>query len=196
MAADQAVTALLNHIATLLAQHNSGIAETAIAELNAASNRPVVKPPQHVAQCSELDTLLDKPLSPTLAILASARHAVHWADSGGAAKPNAIQRRLAFAELIGPTGMIENARCRVGLFLQCPETAYPVHKHAAEELYLVLSGTAHWQKESMDSCWHAPGTFIHHASWQTHAMTTSAEPLLAIWCWSGDIRFEQYEIVA
>jgi len=137
--------------------------------------------------------MLTKPVSPILAALANVHRAIHWADTGGAAKPDAIQRRLAFAELIGPGGMIRNIHCRVGLFLQRAHTMYPAHKHAAEELFLVLSGTAYWKKESADAQWHEPGTFIHHSSWESHAMTTKSEPLLTVWCWTGNISFDAYK---
>lgn len=194
MAADQALGALINHVATLLERHDSDIARCAITELNMAIKSPVVKQPQRIAQCEELDQLLIAPHSSALNVLAETQHSIHWADSGGAAKPGAIQSRLAFAELIGPNGMILNSHCRVGLFLQCAHTIYPAHQHAAEELFLILSGTAHWKRESLSAVWHPPGTFIHHTSWESHAMTTEAEPMLAIWCWTGDIRFEQYSI--
>jgi dimethylpropiothetin dethiomethylase len=91
--------------------------------------------------------------------------------------------------------MFRHADCRVGLFLQGRHTAYPVHRHAAEELYLVLSGTACWQRGSQTPGLLVPGTFIHHASWEAHAMTTVDDPLLAIWCWTGEIGFEHYEIL-
>lgn len=194
MKIDQPLGILLNHIATLFERHNSDIARCAVAELKSSVNCPVVKQPQRIAQCHALDDLLVMPSSPSLMVLADTQQAIHWADSGGAAKPNAVQRRLAFAELIGPNGMIVNANCRVGLFLQCARTIYPAHEHAAEELFLVLSGTALWQRNLLNSTWHSPGSFVHHASWESHAMTSEAEPMLAVWCWIGDIRFNQYRL--
>ncbi|MFK7859332.1 MAG: dimethylsulfonioproprionate lyase family protein [Granulosicoccus sp.] len=194
MAVDRSITSLIAHISTLLEEHDSDIANRAVAELKVAIKCPVVKSPQRVAQCEALDAMLINPFSHHMLPLANAQHGIHWAGSGGAAKPEAVQNRLAFAELVGPGGMIRNPHCRVGLFLQCAQTTYPVHRHAAEELYLVLGGTAHWQSDSMGARFHTPGNFIHHASWETHSMTTANEPLLAVWCWTGDIRFDQYEI--
>lgn len=179
----------------LFAQHDSDIARTAIAALSKARHSAITKQPKQIAQCNVLDPVLSCPASQTLALLAEAQPSLHWSDSGGARKPAAVQRRLAFVELIGPTGMFQNTQCRIGFFLQCGHCSYPLHRHAAEELYLVLSGKAIWHKDAMDPAWHSPGSFIHHTSWQTHAMTTVSEPLLALWCWTGEIAFEQYELV-
>jgi len=44
--------------------------------------------------------------------------------------------------------MVINETCRVGLFFQSQNTDYPNHRHAAEELYLVVSGNALWSNES------------------------------------------------
>jgi dimethylpropiothetin dethiomethylase len=195
MVPDSQLTALLQHIATLYSQHDSAIARVAVASLNTAVHSPLVRLPQRIGQCDQLDPLLVEPSSASLAVLAQAQHILHWSDSGGAAKPAAVQSQLAFVELLGPSGMISHADCRVGLFLQGRHTAYPVHRHAAEELYLVLSGTACWQRGSQTPALLAPGTFVHHASWEAHAMTTVEDPLLAIWCWTGEIGFEHYEIL-
>ena len=64
-----------------------------------------------------------------------------------------------------------------------PATHYPRHRHEAEEIYLPLSGTAAWQQG--DARWRdrPPGTLIHHAGNEPHAMRTGAGPLLALYLW-------------
>src|SRR5271157_2760438 len=69
-----------------------------------------------------------------------------------------------------------------------PDIEYPAHSHEAEELYLPLAGHAWWRSARSDWRLRAPGTWIHHPSWTTHAMRTHAEPLLAAYVWrAGDL---------
>jgi hypothetical protein len=75
-----------------------------------------------------------------------------------------------------------------GILLLGRETEYPAHSHEAEELYLPLAGHAWWRSAQSDWRLRAPGTWIHHPSWTTHAMRTRAEPLLAAYVWrAGDL---------
>ena len=76
---------------------------------------------------------------------------------------------------------------RFGVYFQNPGTWYPLHHHAAEELYLILSGTAEWTRDGIDGQPEPPGTLIHHAPHERHATRTLGEPLLALWVWLGDI---------
>lgn len=100
-----------------------------------------------------------------------------------------------FCRIAGEGGLFEIENFRCGLYIQMPNSYYPPHKHAAVELYLPLSGTAHWQVDEDPFQPVAPGTLIHHATYQPHATTTYAEPLLAFWSWTGDTRFETYSFV-
>ncbi len=99
-------------------------------------------------------------------------------------------------EIAGPTGMIQTDACRWGFFLQNADHDYPERLHAAEELYFVVSGMAEWTREGEASTLRPPGSFIHHASWQPHAMRTVSQPLLAMWGWTGNIDYGQYRIVS
>jgi len=94
-------------------------------------------------------------------------------------------RNYGYTEIVGPTSAWRSDVLRCGFFLLGPDTHYPRHHHAAEELYLCLSGTAAWG--AGDAPWRdrPPGTVIHHASGEPHAMRTAAEPLLALYLWHG-----------
>ncbi len=116
-----------------------------------------------------------------------------WTD-GGFSLPAAIKGRNAYAELIGPEGPVVSAKCRFGLYLQAPDCLYPPHSHAAEELYLLISGPVEWQLDD-STPFTPPGSgLVHHLPWQKHAMRTGASPLLALWAWLGDIRYGTYTI--
>ena len=75
-----------------------------------------------------------------------------------------------------------------------PRPAYPPHCHHAEEFYLILSGTALWGLDLGSEAPIAPGGWSHHAPDQWHATRTTAEPLLALWGWLGDLDFASYRI--
>jgi hypothetical protein len=90
-----------------------------------------------------------------------------------------------WSEILGESGPIAAGRIACGLLLLGPSTHYPRHRHEAEEIYLPLHGTADWQQG--DAVWRerTPGTLIHHASDEPHAMRTGAVPMLALYLWRG-----------
>ena len=109
--------------------------------------------------------------------------------------PDSFRGRFTYVELVGPCGMTANDDISFGLYLQQCDTIYPSHWHAAQEDYLVVSGTALWQIESQGFVAQEPGTHIVHGSNQPHATTTLQDPLLALWFWQGDIRDSTYRVV-
>ncbi|HEY1783660.1 MAG TPA: dimethylsulfonioproprionate lyase family protein [Roseiarcus sp.] len=94
-----------------------------------------------------------------------------------------------YNEWVGQRGAFVSDRVACGVLLLGPETEYPDHAHAAEELYLPLAGRASWRSDQSDWRLRPPGTWIHHSSWTGHAMRTSQEPLLAAYVWrAGDLQ--------
>jgi histidine ammonia-lyase len=92
-----------------------------------------------------------------------------------------------WSEILGSgNGSLASERIACGFLILGPSTHYPRHRHEAEEMYLPLSGTAAWQQG--DAVWRerAPGTLIHHASDEPHAMRTGDSPLLALYLWRSD----------
>jgi hypothetical protein len=91
-----------------------------------------------------------------------------------------------WSEIFGGHGPLAGGRIACGFLILGPSTLYPRHRHEAEEMYLPLSGVASWQQG--DSVWRerTPGTPIHHASNEPHAMRTGARPLLALYLWRGN----------
>jgi hypothetical protein len=93
-----------------------------------------------------------------------------------------------WSEWIGGRGPFVSDVMACGVLLLGAGTEYPAHSHEAEELYLPLAGRAWWRSGESEWRLRAPGTWIHHPSWTTHAMRTSAEPLLAAYVWrAGDL---------
>jgi hypothetical protein len=91
----------------------------------------------------------------------------------------------AWCEILGPKGLQSRLRIACGFLVLGPHTRYPRHRHAAEEIYLPLSGTAQWQQGDGNWRRRAPGALIHHLSEEPHAMHTADAPLLALYLWRG-----------
>ena len=95
----------------------------------------------------------------------------------------------AYTEVIGPTAALASGKFACGFLLLGADVLYPRHRHEAREIYVPLSGTAQWQQA--DALWRerAPGSIIHHATDEPHAMRTGDDPLLALYLWqSADLR--------
>ena len=112
-----------------------------------------------------------------------------------AAVPADFVARSGAAELIGPDGSIPSDDFRFGLFLIDADSDYQRHRHAADEIYLVIGGRAEWRVES-DASWSArtAGQWMDVASMTPHAIRTGAEPVAMLYSWTGDITFDSYEV--
>lgn len=84
--------------------------------------------------------------------------------------------------IVGPGGLEDRHDVWVGLSLLAPGVRYPDHRHAPEEIYLVLTDGQFRQGERE---WFTPGvggTFYNEPN-ILHAMASSPDaPFLAIWC--------------
>jgi hypothetical protein len=119
-----------------------------------------------------------------------------WAQTYTAADVGeAFLDRYCWAELIGLRGPVASENLAVGFLLLGPETEYPSHHHGAEEIYVPLSGLALWRRGDEGWRFRPPGTPIHHASGQSHAMRTKQTPLLALYLWRGGDLTEKSRLV-
>jgi mannose-6-phosphate isomerase-like protein (cupin superfamily) len=139
--------------------------------------------------CSALSLQPQDPISQALARLPSSLPwYYHYDTRPGEAD---LSNHIAFAELVGPDGDMDAPDCRVGFTLMAPNTFYPLHAHPAVELYFVIAGTAEWR--AGDTARQVPpGELVLHRSSEPHSMRTFAEPLLALWSWSGDLDTPAY----
>jgi hypothetical protein len=95
--------------------------------------------------------------------------------------------KYGYVEFLGPGRRYPCPHLRLGILVLGPNVDYADHAHPAEEVYHPIAGRALWWREDAD--WHTvpPGEAIHHAPWVRHAMRTEAEPLVALYCWGGEI---------
>lgn len=98
-----------------------------------------------------------------------------------------FMENYGYVEFLGPGRRYERPELRVGLLLLGPGIAYADHHHPAEEVYHVLAGRGRWWRQGEDWQERPVGAAIHHAPWVRHAMATEDAPMLALYCWGGDI---------
>lgn len=80
-------------------------------------------------------------------------------------------------------GQIPQEDLRFGLLQLAPNAVYPGHRHAAPEVYYVLSGKASWTVGSKSFSAEA-GTTIYVPANTVHRMVNQFdEPLTAVWAW-------------
>jgi mannose-6-phosphate isomerase-like protein (cupin superfamily) len=97
-----------------------------------------------------------------------------------------LERRMGYAEIVGPKAPFRSDSVCLGLTFLAPETHYPDHRHPAVELYRVIAGHPAWTIEGRTRRL-APPAAVLHRSGARHAMASGEEALLAIYSWTGDI---------
>ena len=122
--------------------------------------------------------------APLVQALFAAAPALVWRQTYSRAElGDVFLRGYAYTEIVGPRAPVCSERIACGFLLLGPSVHYPRHRHEAEEIYVSLSGSSRWLQG--DAVWRNrfPGTVIHHASEEPHAVRTTAEPLLAVYLW-------------
>jgi hypothetical protein len=121
-----------------------------------------------------------------VAAVAGAAPALSWRQTYSAQEAGAaFLDNYGWSEILGASGPIICERLAGGFLLLGPSTHYQRHHHAAEEIYLPLSGTADWQQGDENWRERSPGTLIHHSGDEPHAMRTHSTPMLALYLWRG-----------
>lgn len=93
-----------------------------------------------------------------------------------------------YVQLVGPQpSIVEHPSVRIGLGLWGPNIDYPLHEHAAEELYHVLAGEPAFGDET--GTWRAagPGDAVHNPPWHRHAQRFGPTPTVLLYCWTGEV---------
>ncbi|WP_269586128.1 dimethylsulfonioproprionate lyase family protein [Roseibium sp. Sym1] len=95
---------------------------------------------------------------------------------------------FANGEGIGPDGVLQNSEVILGLFLQGPDTTYPVHAHPATEFYIPVTGQAEFQVgDDRPFVLKRPGDISLHHRNDMHSIRTGEQPLFAVFGWFGEI---------
>ncbi|MEN0087175.1 MAG: dimethylsulfonioproprionate lyase family protein [Pseudomonadota bacterium] len=93
--------------------------------------------------------------------------------------------RSAWFELIGPNGHFQSNQCIAFIAYWGEGLLYPWHKHEAEEIYTIVAGAACLHVDGNSDRLAEPGASQFHASWEAHALTTPASPVVTFCMWRG-----------
>ncbi|SHH24184.1 Dimethlysulfonioproprionate lyase [Cognatiyoonia sediminum] len=131
--------------------------------------------------------LNDASQGPAINDLRDIASALHWQQTYTATDIGApFLERYGWTMLVGPDAPIKSDAILAGILILGPDIEYPVHRHSAEEAYVILSGTASWSIGNSD--WHqkSAGEVIHNPPWQPHGMCTDCgEPLVLGFLWNA-----------
>ncbi len=113
-------------------------------------------------------------------------HFAHWVRTYSEEEVGAdFLNRYGYYELFGPTGHFHSTQLRGYIGYWGEGLIYDWHSHEAEELYLTLAGSAEFRVEG-DDAFLGPDQTRAHASWQSHSMVTSNQPILNLIIWRGE----------
>jgi len=94
-----------------------------------------------------------------------------------------------FAEIVGQEGPLVSHNLRTGIGVWGPNIVYPVHQHKAEEIYIVLAGSAEFSIGEDSATRYGPGDLVHVAPMTPHGFQTDQEILVVLYLWrAGDLR--------
>lgn len=135
-----------------------------------------------------LQTVDDEALRPLTERIQALRGRLRWTRFYDESPLTAsFLEQFAVAHILSPDGPMVSERAIVYLLLIGPNTLYPLHWHAAEELYFVLAGSPAYQIGGFQWRSHPPGDAVHVPPLVPHAIRTTDRPLLAVQVWRGDI---------
>ncbi|MDH3667385.1 MAG: dimethylsulfonioproprionate lyase family protein [Paracoccaceae bacterium] len=184
---------LLDAIQSFVADHPDPTIQHFHGSIADWGDRWVETPPRHLQAA---DTLTD-----CLALTAPETHDLtaafdaekstrNWEQSYTSADNVVGDDMLAgygFAEVIGKHGPFVSERVRAGIGVWGPHIDYPPHRHAAEEVYVVVAGSAEF--ELGEPVMRRAGEVVYVPSMLTHGFRTSDQPLAVFYIWqAGDLR--------
>ena len=100
-----------------------------------------------------------------------------------------------YFNLLGWHGFAEHPALSCGLLLLGPGLDYPAHAHPAEEIYHPLNDAAEWWRDGVPWRRETVGAAIHHPPGMHHATRTAEQPLLALYCWRGELGADKPRLV-
>lgn len=114
--------------------------------------------------------------------LQSVRQHLVW-QYGYEKVPRGLERKYAYAELVGPTGPVVTDQVILGLVLFAPGCTYPAHSHdGITESYICLSGAVSENHHGV----FAPGSLIFNPPGHLHRITVAYHsPSLLCYAWEG-----------
>ncbi|MDG2405873.1 MAG: dimethylsulfonioproprionate lyase family protein [Paracoccaceae bacterium] len=92
------------------------------------------------------------------------------------------------AQLTGSYGSTPSDKIACGLLLLSPGVRYQLHTHAADEIYLCLSGTQRLQHGLEGTTFDLmPGQYLHTLPHRLHSLQVTGAPVLLAYLWIGTL---------
>ena len=168
----------------------------------ASDLRSVITTPQELAVedqppmvSARLPALLDAmPASPFAEVLRPLARDLDWYQIFDASHTDpALAGGLMAGQVIGGRGKLHSQDLYLGLFLLAPHVTYPLHQHAALEIYHVLSGEIYIRhgREKLSKHIRA-GDHSVTPPHQVHELRTGTEACLIAYVWTGDLVGENW----
>ncbi len=127
-----------------------------------------------------------------LQTFASHNHRLHWEQSyrkQDGLVPDAMLDAYGFAEIIGLRGPFVSDRIRAGIAIWGAQVDYPQHQHQAEEVYILLAGSAEFRFDSNTAQTQRAGDVVYVESNRRHGFRSGDESLVVFYLWqAGDLR--------
>ena len=102
---------------------------------------------------------------------------------------DALLAAYGFAEIIGNRGPFISDRIRCGIGVWGPGIVYPRHQHSAEEVYMLLAGSAEYNVGDTTEKHYGAGDVVFVKSRTSHGFRTTDEALVVCYLWqAGDLR--------
>ena len=95
-------------------------------------------------------------------------------------------------ELLGPNGLLDSNKIRMGLYGMLPHTEYGIRTHIAEEMYVIIAGESYWMVGNNSYKLLKPGDQSFHKSKIFHSTLTVKKAFMSIYFWSGNISTKSY----
>ena len=153
----------------------------------AADPEIVFQVPETKPVCAHLGRALDNGEQETMQAfiraLAKITDQLIW-QYGYDKMPRSLEKKYAYAEILGPRGPVICEDLILGIVLFAPKCSYPKHSHQEiTESYLCLSGSVSENHAGV----YPPGSMILNQSGREHAITTcDTEPVLLTYVWVGE----------
>ena len=90
-----------------------------------------------------------------------------------------------YIELFGPNGMFISHQCRGFIGYWGAGLIYPMHQHAAEEIYLVLEGSVTFEGQDQEPILYRKSQTRHHSPYEPHAMRIGEKGFMTFALWRG-----------
>lgn len=133
--------------------------------------------------------LISRKFAALQSAICDASDAVHWRETyKNTDIGDEFMDQFGCYCIIGDNAPFSSNVIRLFMVYMPPDFNYPWHHHPAEEMYMVVSGSAIFRRENCSDKILNEGETSFHASNQPHAMETIEDPVLCLVAWRDNFR--------